>query len=221
MPGVLSLIHLLSGPALAADGVFEFGGGYGWGDSVPTVMRTRDDEAFTFIPGDHFSARAGGSARLNERLELGGAVVFDMPDYAILYSDRGPSLGQLGGYQVTPFARVRQPLGEYFSVYGSVYAGATMYSNFTMGLEAESKALDTMRWLPTASGAAGFTLSGFTEYDFFLEASGTWQGAFTSDEEREIFATASTHAPIQAGHIAEGGVPFKYRVMFGVWIWGR
>jgi hypothetical protein len=218
---VLSLITSLCSPALAAEGVFEFGAGYGWGDSVPTVMRTTETEAFTFTPGDHFSARAAGSARINERLELGGSVVFDMPDYTLLYSDRGPSLGQLGGYQVAPFVRVRQGLGQHVSVYGSAYAGATMYSNFTMGLEAESKALDTMRWVPTATGAAGLTLSGFTEYDFFLEASSTWQGAFTSEEEREIFAMASTHAPIQTAQIAEGGVPLKSRGMFGVWIWGR
>ena len=222
LPRVMTPIHLLLGTAHGAEGVFEFGAGYGWGDSVPTVMRTREGEAFTFLSGDYFSARAGGSARLNEGLELGGVVIFDVPDYAILYNDRGPSLGQLGGYQVSPFVRYRVPVfRELVAVYGSAYAGATMYSNFTMGLEAGGKALDTMRWVPTASAAAGLTLSGFTEYDFFVDCSATWQGAFTDEADRATFAQASTHAPVHAAEIAEGGVPLKYRLVVGVWIWGR
>jgi len=205
--------------AQAAEGRMEFGFGSGFGAATPAIANDGDLQAFAFLPGRHFSIKAGGSARINEHFEVGGVGYVDFPDYAILWPDRRYSRGQSAAYQIGPMLRVKQDWAH-FGVYAGTVPGVAVYSNFTSGNSATGRWTDTITLVPALDGHAGVTIQGFGEYAFFIEGASTWQPVSNTEEEAALFQLAATHSPGEA-EILEDPDSVKWRLTVGVHIHGR
>lgn len=214
-------LSLLCSSAVAAEGNFEMGVGMGFGPgATPAIAESRDGTAFAFLPGRHFGVRVGGGALVSDRIEVGGGLNVDFASYQLLYSDRGPSLGQGAAYQLAPHIRVHQPLTQALGVYGGVHPGVVMYSNLTKGQDADSSPWESTTFVPAATGTAGVRVQGFSEYAFFAEGAATWQARFPTDDELALFQTVADMAPDQAADL-EDPSNLKWRVTVGVWVYGR